>query len=253
LAFFIYNPIVYKAINPLFESMRSILGESLFYSGTVGVEQTDLPAHSYRIQSALPPGKNPSPFSIVAEAKEGEVTLKSPVISVTIPSKTNPSPFHKVLFLLFITGLGTVLGAIIYYLFRYFRPRICPACKKRMRFSDKQCPFCFANSGAYLVCDGKGLCNPPPFSLVTPLLKNSSPIGTHRKSVIRLLRNPKEKRRIFFQIDRKGESYCLLPKNETVFVNQYPVDRMRFLASGDMIGVDQFEIKFIKMDRRQNV
>lgn len=246
LAFFLYHPVVYKALTPLFDSMRSALGESLFYSGVISSDQTDLPARTYSLRAERPQGKNLIALSLVAQIKEGDNTAKSAVVSLALPSAGKPGILQTVI--PFVLGaLAAVLFLYgIFRLVRYYRPRYCSSCQHRLRFADASCPFCFEKDGAYLVSENPVKAIAAVAPLVTPLTASRTRVGTQRRSAVRLLRHPREKRQVFFQIDREKGSFRLKPGTSVVFINEIPVASHRFLASGDSIRVQGTQMKFIK-------
>lgn len=238
LSLIFYNPFVFTALAPLFDSLRATMGEGLFHAQPL--DSAELPSHTYRLQAALPNGSGNS-LALVARVQARDRKAASSVATVALPPAAGPSLLHQIL-----VGLAYLLVALavlycLYRVVRYYRPRHCAQCSSRLRFSDSTCAFCYEAEGAYLVAAA-------PLAINT-LDKEQTQVGTHRRSAIRVLRRVGEKRAVYFRIHRRSESFRLQTAGLPVYVNGLPVTASRFLASGDRIRVAGAEFKFVQNSR----
>jgi hypothetical protein len=249
LTLLFYNPFVFNALAPLFDSMRSTMGDGMFYAQVLGESAAELPARIYHLQAALPEGAAAS-ATLLAKVQAGDRKAVSAAATVKLPPAVGPSVLDRVLIAALSILLAVALGYAIFRVVRYYLARRCSGCKTRLRFSDATCPFCFEKDGAYLVAANPlGAAPPATHSLVSALHAQTTQVGTHRRSQIRCLRHLGEKRAVFFKIQRKADSFHLQTANLPVYVNGLPVSTGRYLASGDRIRVGGADFKFVQNQR----
>ncbi len=239
LSFLLYHASLAATLQPVFERFRASLGPA-FRAEVIAPQATELPARLYRISAIAPEAMT---MSFVVKVPVGDQVIKSG--AVTLSGKAPGD--NRILYgtLIALLALGLLFTGI--QTIRYFLPRYCRDCGHRKRFGDATCPFCFAANGAYLVQENPlGAEGPVTRPLVKAVDRAVISIGSHRRSALRCLRSPKERRQKYFALHREGETYRLVPAALPVTVNGVPVRRERMIGTGDEIQVAQTRIRFLQ-------
>lgn len=239
VSFLLYHPTLAATLQPVLERFRAALGTA-FHAEVLAPQATDLPSRVYQVRAPAPEGAT---LSFQAKVMVGDQVAKSTALTLNGNAPTDSRLLHW--------ALGITLGLAglfaLFQIIRYYCPRHCRDCGHRQRFGDVSCAFCFAPTGAYLVQD-----NPlgSEAAITRPLVRavdqSVIAIGSHRRSALRCLRAPKEKRQKYFAVHRDGNAYRLLPGALPVRVNGIPVRRERILGSGDEIQVSKTRIRFLQ-------
>jgi hypothetical protein len=250
--FFLYNAAVAKAITPLIEAWETGVGKKAFSSFTM-VEPTLIPPiQTFWVKAAVPRKEMNGPLSLVARLKSGENGITSQPLLLSTASPASLS-WGEVLFWTLLTVALIYLGFRIFVrCVRYYRPRHCHQCSRRMRYIDRNCGFCRETPSALLLWK-----NPRPelkgtITSYAALEEGITEIGTHRRSRIRLLRLKGFRKECAFTIRRSHAQFVLEPKREKVYVNRFPVAGQRFLRSGDCISTGRFTFQFKLSEGIQN-
>lgn len=239
LSFLLYHPTLAGTLQPVFERFRSQLG-SAFHFDVLAAQATELPARTYLVRALAPEGAT---MSFTAKVQVGDQTVKSTAITLNGKAPVDTRIFYWSL----LGALALMALFALIQTFRYFRPRYCRECGHRKRFGASGCAFCFAADGAYLVQE-----NPmgAESAVTRPLVKavdaDVISIGSHRRSPLRCLRAPKEKRQKYFALYREGSAYRLVPAALPVTVNGIAVRRERMLGAGDEIQVSKTRLRFLQ-------
>ncbi|MCB0405162.1 MAG: hypothetical protein KDD51_10275, partial [Bdellovibrionales bacterium] len=151
-------------------------------------------------------------------------------------------------------GLVLLVLWLGYRVASHYRTKVCPDCARIQRHTDPGCLFCLQNRDAFIignfnVRDKRKLGH----SDLVRLVSDSSEIGTHRRSVVQLIKSTQKRRACYVTIIREA-----LPKNRfayrlvrnvsdssvTISVNSNPIRKDRYLSSGDVLQIDGMEISF---------
>ena len=248
VSIFLYNPVVFPALAPVFDSLRQSLGEELFLAQAV-TAGAPLPSRTVRLEADVPAGISGTGLFQI-KAKQGDQSVASNVSSVRLPPARQASQLERTLFWIAVClGVGLLAYAGL-RITRFYRTKYCGQCGNRQRHADAVCGFCFAPEGAYLAVQNPlGGETPTGSPLLAPLHATRTAIGTHRKSALRCLRAVRERRKIFFHVEKQDSAYQLVPGAVAVFLNGMPVQTPRYLAAGDQILAHGAQFRFVQNRR----
>ncbi|MBI4403826.1 MAG: hypothetical protein HY537_06685 [Deltaproteobacteria bacterium] len=254
----LYNKFIEKEIRPLVVHTSELLGkERIGFSTLVNPEAPRFPEAWYRLELSLPTSFNGSKYAFRITANDPSGELANQSLTANVVLEKGQVWFRWLVRMTIIITVLLSVGYLLYRLGARYRPKFCRACKRRLRHSDAGCPFCHGMESAYLVGQfnfrerlkvGK--------DELIPLAGGTVELGTHRKSVVPLLRPKGHKRACFGKVSAEMQlgtrAFKLVTTGRVpIFVNGNVVKDSRYLASGDRLSMGGVELIFF--DPRRDV
>jgi len=258
LSVMLHNPILEKEIRPLVDQTASQVGAGKVYFSVVpAASPASLPEQRFQLALTVPGTSTSSKALVDVTASRGGQRIASENVAVEMAV----DPLRKILtWSAIVMGIALVIALIAYAVravIRYYRPRHCSKCQRRLRFSDPHCLFCQAEESAYLIGDFNWRDRRKHGHRdVVSLVKAETEVGTHRKSVLPLIAPVGKRRECLAKIIREADSAYRLEAQSTVAsirVNGHLLKDRRYLASGDVIQIGGREVTFLAKRSVKNV
>lgn len=248
LQVFLYNPVVEGDLAAMIDSQKQALGSERVRFTTLKRGDIPFPARYYKAEARFPSelrGKSLG-IRLVANAA-GQQQAE---ISFAVASKGKSGLSLETV--LWFLGYCLAIGGVLYLLWSYYRPRYCAQCERRVRAHQGYCLFCAKEGDGFLMAPPEGH-NPQLQPKLLALKDGVTELGTHRRSLIKLLDRVKPKRTCFLRIvrERVGADRFAFKLIRTsgleqvdIHLNGLPITRNRYLASGDVITIDTVPLTF---------
>jgi hypothetical protein len=255
LQVFLYNPGVEAEISSMIETQKAALGSDRIRFTTLRRGDAIFPARYYEAEARFP--RELRGRSLGLKLTANALGQEQGTLTFAVSSKgTRGLSFETVMWTLLY--LGVTLG-ILYSVWNYYRPRYCPDCQRRVRANQGYCLFCAKEGDGFIVAPSV-LKGPDAKPRLLILKDGVTELGTHRRSLVRLMGTAKPKRTCFLRIvrERVGAerfAYKLVRtsglEQVDIHLNGLPITRNRYLATGDVITINSTPLTFF-MKRSSN-
>ncbi|MEZ4749443.1 MAG: hypothetical protein R3B54_02095 [Bdellovibrionota bacterium] len=248
----LYNPFVASEIRPVLSDIQASLGKENVRFSVIASDSPVLPEMRRRLSFSPPYELRGKRVRVRLQAVSGEKTVQSSPFNLSVPEGN--VFLERYLRMVLWMGLALLALWLGYRLVRSYRTKVCADCGRTRRHTDPGCLFCLQDRDAFLigsfnVRDKHKLGH----SDLVRLVGDSSEIGTHRRSVVSLVKSTQKRRACYVTIIREA-----LPKNRYAYrlvrnasdssiqisVNSNPIRKDRYLSSGDVLQIDGVEFSF---------
>ncbi len=257
----LYNEFIEKEIRPALQSTAALLHGQAFNFNILPKAESGVyfPSLRYQLQFGVRrqwQGRSPLlQFSARTLSANANTYFAKNTLSMSIPLTQTTWFWNKYGRWILLCTLLAALVYLGYRIVRYYQPRCCSRCKRRLSVESPVCLFCEAAVGGVLIGDFRrridGFGAPVHGRRKVVPLRQMTELGTHRRSPILFPRA--RKRTCFARLVREHVSpgrfgfQLLREPNGTIDirVNGKTVKQKRYLAPGDELVIDTTKMTFL--------
>jgi hypothetical protein len=255
LTVILYNGILEASLKPLVDYGKRWLGNDRFHLGVLTLDKPWVPARWFAVKTESPLDLEGKEATLRLSAISGKQELGSDSITVLMP-RSESYWFRRYGKVMLLGALVLFALWLVFRIVRFYWPRYCVNCRRRVRPEGNQCLFCPEVTDGFLVGNLPIAGRKLKTASVSALKGKSVEIGTRRKSHLRLRRRPGERAEAFMTIVREplgvgrwGFRADPNPHGRPVTLNGRLLESPRYLAKGDRIRIGRSEAVFVQGGR----